>query len=95
MPLNLLRAVLDDINKNIKYLEDCRKSILDKILAVRREEYEKSKNDNYVSASKFKRYHPFTCARQAREAGQPYPRTCLRCGLGPCVDLLKGKTGEV
>ena len=25
------------------------------------------------------------CQQKLREAGKPYPRTCERCGLGPCI----------
>jgi hypothetical protein len=26
-----------------------------------------------------------TCNKALQEAGNPYPRTCAKCGLGPCV----------
>lgn len=30
------------------------------------------------------------CNHQRRQAGLPYPRTCLVCGLGPCrIDQLQ------
>lgn len=27
---------------------------------------------------------PVACQQRMKEAGQPYPRTCPSCGLGPC-----------
>jgi hypothetical protein len=27
---------------------------------------------------------PIACQQRMKEAGQPYPRTCPSCGLGPC-----------
>jgi hypothetical protein len=34
-----------------------------------------------------------TCQEELRLAGEPYPRTCAECGLGPCrekqVDLIE------
>lgn len=26
-----------------------------------------------------------TCNKTLRDLGQPYPRTCAKCGLGPCI----------
>lgn len=33
-----------------------------------------------------------TCANDLKASGQAYPRTCPRCGLGPCTRLVDAGT---
>ena len=69
--ITALRQALEQADEPVKW-QDTRKTWID----VPLENVLKEKRE-WVSES--------TCSETLRFQGKPYPRTCKKCGLGPCI----------